>query len=85
MGVIRKNARFPGQEELNEGPYPEKDTISRTRRDPRGVSSGKTHDFPDGRSLTRGVIRKKARFPGQESIPDGSHPEKRTISRTGED
>ena len=31
-GPIRKKTRFPGQEEPNEGTYPEKDTISRTGR-----------------------------------------------------
>ena len=31
-GPIRKKTGFPGQEELNEGTHPEKDTISRTGR-----------------------------------------------------
>ena len=36
-GAIRKRTRFPGQEELNEGTYPEKHTQSR-RNEPLGVA-----------------------------------------------
>ena len=32
----------------------------------------------------RGVIRKKARIPGQEKLNDGAYPEKGRNSRTGE-
>ena len=36
-GPIRKRTRFPGQEELNEGTHPEKNTLSR-RSEPLGVA-----------------------------------------------
>jgi hypothetical protein len=38
-GPIRKKTGFPGQEELNEGTYPEKNTLSR-RNEPLGVARG---------------------------------------------